>query len=96
MNARATEIEHVGAVAQRAHIHLRAGYKWGDCPPPRPLPLQQVDIHAKNYNFTDTHSGFSLKFEFSKNGHFKGVLAIYSIFAINIQITSKINKTPLK
>ena len=47
LNARATEIEHVGAVAQRAHIHLRAGYKWGDCPPPRPLPLQQVDIHVK-------------------------------------------------
>ena len=39
LNARATEIGQVGAVAQRAHIHLRAGYKWGDCPPPRPPPV---------------------------------------------------------
>ena len=42
------------------------------------------------------HSGFSLKIKLSKNRHFKGVLLNLLDFHINLQISNKFNKTPLK
>ena len=73
-----------------------AGCKW-ELLTNKPPPVATTRYSSKKIiNITVTYTGFSSEFEFLENVHFKGVLAIYSGFAINSQISTKFNETPLK